>query len=814
MGGWKQMLRRLVREPGFSTVTVLTLALALAAVVTVFTLVNAVLLRQLPYPVSAHLVEVSHAAPGLKLENLGMSARLYLHYLEHSKTLAGIALWSNAEFTLSGDQEPVRVPGAVVSPSAFRILQVEPELGRAFSEKEGRPGGTAVVILSHGLWQRRYGGEADILGRPLHVNGTLREVVGVMPAGFDYPSPTTELWVPRVLDPSKARLGYFNDKAIARVRSQVTIEAAQTELAQLTRDLVGAFPDEEAAKVLQDGGLRPVLKTLLESAVGNVRPVLWTLLAAAGLILAIACANVANLFLVRFEERSGELAIRGALGASRGRLVGGLFTEGLALAALAGGVAVILAWGTLRLVVRLGAGTVPRLDQVGIDAGAVLFTLGAALLAAVLACLLPALRASRGDLADAVRDGGRASAGLERHRLRHALVAAQVALGMVLLVACGLVVRSLLALQKVDPGFRTSGAAAFQLFLPAATYPDAPARVRFVEETLERLAALPGVGAVGLASYLPLSGAQSGSGFVVEEFPLGPGQVPPVFMETNASAGYFAALGIPLLEGRTFEPNDYRKRPGHIVISQSVARRYWPKGSALGKRMTSWAPQAERQGWYTVVGVVGDVRLAGLDQEPVDLVYVPLLGLADGSKDLRASLSFVVASSLPAASLAPSLRNAIRSVDRNLPMSPVRTVDSLVRDSWARMAFTVTVLLLASLMALVIAAVGLYGVVSYLVTRRTRELGIRMALGADGGRIRRLVLGQELLVAGLGILAGVLLALASTRLLASLLFQVGSRDPLMFVLAALVLLLVAAAASYLPAARAARTAPAAALRTT
>jgi predicted permease len=814
MGGWKQMLRRLVREPGFSAVTVLTLALALAAVVTVFTLVNAVLLRQLPYPESARLVEVSHDAPGLKLENMGMSPRLYLHYLEHSKTLDGIALANTAEITLSGDGEPVRVPGAVVSPSAFRILQVEPELGRAFSEEEGRPGGTAVVILGHDLWQRRYGGEAGILGRPLHVNGTPREVVGVMPAGFDFPTPTTELWVPRVLDPAKARLGYFNEGAIARVRSQVTLEAAQTELTQLTRDMVGAFPDEEAAKVLQDGGLRPVLKTLLESAVGKVRPVLWTLLAAAGLILAIACANVANLFLVRFEERSGELAIRGALGASRGRLVGGLFAEGLTLAALAGGVAVVLAWGTLRLVVGLGAGMVPRLHQVGIDAGAVLFTLGAAVLAAVLACLLPALRASRIDLADAVRAGGRASAGRERHRLRHALVAAQVALGMVLLVACGLVVRSLLALQKVDPGFRTSGAAAFQLFLPAATYPDAPARVRFVEETLERLAALPGVGAVGLASYLPLSGAQSGSGFVVEELPLGPGEVPPFFMETNASAGYFAALGIPLLEGRTFEPNDYRQRLGHIVISQSVARRFWPKGSALGKRMTSWAPQAERQGWYTVVGVVGDVRLAGLDQEPVDLVYEPLLGLADGSKDLRASLSFVVASSLPAASLAPSLRHAVRGVDPSLPMTPVRTVDSLVRDSWARMAFTVTVLLLASLMALVIAAVGLYGVVSYLVTRRTRELGIRMALGADGGRIRRLVLGQGLLVAGLGILAGVLLALASTRLLASLLFQVGSRDPLMFVLAALVLLLVAAAASFLPAARAARTAPAEALRTT
>ena len=806
------MLRRLVREPGFSALTVLTLALALAAVVTVFTLVDTVLLRQLPYPESAHLVEVSHAAPGLKIDKLDMSARLYLHYLERSKTLDGIALWSSADFTLSGD-EPVRVPGAVISPSAFRILKVKPELGRAFSEAEGRPGGTAVVILSHDLWQSRYGGKADILGRPLDVNGKPREVVGVMPAGFGFPSPSTELWVPRVLDPAKARLGYFNESAIARVRRQVTLAAAQTELTQLTRDLVGAFPDEEAAKPLQDGGLHPVLKTLLENAVGKVRPVLWTLLAVAGLILAIACANVANLFLVRFEERSGELAIRGALGERRGRLLGGLFTEGLALAALAGGVAVVLAWATLRLVLRFGAGTVPRLQEVGIDARTVLFTFGAALLAAVLACLLPAWRASRVDLADAVRDGGRASAGRERHRLRHALVAAQVALGMVLLVACGLVVRSLQALQEVDPGFRTSGAATFQLFLPAKTYPDAPARVRFVEETLRRLAALPGVGVVGVASYLPLSGAESGSGFVVEELPLGPGEVPPVLMETNASAGYFAALGIPLLEGRTFRPEDYQQRLGRIVISRSVARRYWPKGGALGKRMTSWAPKAERQGWYTVVGVVGDVRLKGLDQEPVDLVYEPLLGLPDGKKDLPANLSFVVASRLPAASLAPSLRQVVRRVDPKLPMTAVRTVDSLLRDSWARMAFTVTVLLLASLMALVIAAVGLYGVVSYLVTRRTRELGIRMALGADGGRIRRLVLGQGLLAAGLGILAGVLLALASTRLLASLLFQVGSRDPLTFVLAALALLLVAAAASYLPAARAARMAPSAALRT-
>ncbi|HEY0782344.1 MAG TPA: ABC transporter permease, partial [Thermoanaerobaculia bacterium] len=338
------MLRRLVREPRFSAVTVLTLALALAAVVTVFTLVNAVLLRQLPYPESSHLVDLSHAAPGLKLDKMGVSPRLYLHYLERSKTLDGIALSSSAEFTLSGGaEEPVRVPGAVVSPSAFRLLRVDPQLGRAFNEEEGRPGGTAVVMLSHDLWQRRYGGEAAIVGRQILVNGKQREVVGVMPAGFDFPSPTTELWVPRVFDRAKARLGYFNENAVARVRSPVTVEAAENELTQLTRDLMGAFPDEEAAKTLQDAGLRPVLKTLLESAVGEVRPVLWALLAAAGLILAIACANVANLFLVRFEERSGELAIRGALGASRGRQLGALFAEGLALAARAGGVAGVLA---------------------------------------------------------------------------------------------------------------------------------------------------------------------------------------------------------------------------------------------------------------------------------------------------------------------------------------------------------------------------------------------------------------------------------------------------------------------------------------
>ncbi len=815
MSEWVQTVRRLRRHAGFSLAIVVTLALAIAATVTVVSLVRGILLHQLPYPEAHRVLEIDHAAPGFDLDRIGISPTLYRHYAQLPALFEHIGLYGEMELTLTGGDLPLRIAAARATPSLFRVLGVDPVHGRTFTDVEGTPGAAPVVLLSHGLWQSDYGGDESVVGRQMRIDGVARQVVGIMPADFEFPSPQTRLWVPLVVEPIPGRLGYFTERCVARLADGVPLETADARLRLVTSDLIGTFPGESAAKTFQDAGTRPNLSTRLEYIVGSVRTVLWILVAAVSLILVIAAANVANLFLVRLETRGHELAIRSALGGGRRSLLRTISQECLLLAAAAGVGALVLTSWILGLIARLGPQTLPRLQEVQLDTGAVLTTLVGAALVTWCAGVLPALNSTRGDLAPALHEGGRTSASRERNRLRGSLVVAQVALSLVLLIACSLVLRSLIAVQAVDPGFRADGAVTFQLSLPETDYPDAESRTRFVEQARQRLSTLPGVSAVGAAGYLPLTNGLDGSGYAFEDATVTEGDAPLIFLDTKTSPGYFEAMGIPLVEGTLPGEDNYRLRKAEIVVSQSIARRFWPDGSALGKRTK--VGDRTRSSWYTVVAVVGDVRLSGLELPADDMVYLPLLGGAEGLQDLGPAVSFVLRSKLPASSLAAPIRSEIATLDPSLPITLIRPLGDLLRDARASKAFIFTVLLLAASMALILAAVGLYGVLAYLVSRRTRELGLRMALGADGGRIRTLVLRQGLRLATLGAGLGLILALAlsivlESQLSASLLYEVEARDPLTFLVVPAGLLLVAFLATYVPAWRASRVDPLEALR--
>ncbi len=806
----RSLLRPLRRSPGFSAVTIATLSLGIAASVAVFSLVNGVLLKQLPYPDADSVVQLDHAAPGLGLTTMGMSEALFHHYASESETLRHIALFASSTFTLASADDSVRVPGARVTPSLFRALGVPPVHGRTFTDQEAARSDAAVVILSHEMWQDRFGGDPSVLGQSLRLDGSAHEVVGVMPPGLAFPEENTALWLVRALDPEQASFGAFDGRAIARLAPGVSIARAQAELERLVGNLPAVFSENNTAEVLLANGFALNLTTRLETIVGSASEILWILLAAVGLILAIASANVANLFLVRVEERSNEIAVRRALGSGRARLLRNLLEESLLLAAIAGVVGIGLAWLVVQVVIDLGPASIPRLDQVSVDGTVLGFAALVSLATGLLFGLLPALRASRIALVPALKEGRSTSAGRDKQSLRGLLVSTQMALGLVLLTICGLVARSTMALYQVEPGFRTERAASFQLALPATDYPDAEARVRFVEQALEQLAAIPGVTQVGAASYLPLSGSARGSSYEIEREQAEEDAAPPVFMETYVSPGHLASLGVPLVEGRMLTPDDHRSRTGNLLVSRSLARRLWPGESAIGKRIRSDTINDDQ--WQTVVGVVGDVHLTRLEAPVTDLVYLPFLGLDGTGKDLEAAVSFVVRGASPIAALAPAARDAIHGLDRFVPITPLEPLTRSVRNARARLSFTVTVLAMAAVMALLIAAVGLYGMISYLVSCRQRELGIRMALGAARSQIRDLVLRQGMRAAVLGVTFGLAIAFGITRFLGSLLFAVDAQDPMTFLVVPIVLLLVAALATLMPAWRATRIEPIRALR--
>jgi predicted permease len=806
-----RFVRELWQRPGFLLVAVITLGVGIGANAAIFSVVDAVLIRPLPYPDSDRLVAVWGTAPGLKMTRIAQSDGIYVLFRKENRVLAEMGIYQEGAVTLTGQSAPERVGVAGVTASVFSVLRVPPARGRTLQEADEKPGAPRVAVLSDGLWRRRFGGDPAAVGGTLRVDGVERQIVGVMPAGFRFPAADDELWIPITIDPARLRPTDFNYTAIGRLGRGVETARATRELTALIWRIPEVYGEKDLSRgMIESAHLGVSVVPLRDEVVGAVARVLWVLLGSVGCILLIACANVGNLFLVRAERRQRELAVRTALGATQGDVARLFLGESLAVSLLGGLLGLALAWAGVRLLVSVRPPGIPRLEEVGVAGRVLLFTILLSLFAGLLCGAFAALRTRLSALVPALKEGGSGgTVGRARHRARSALIVTEVALALVLLVGSGLMIKSFQRLRTVDPGFDPHGVLTLRLDLPAAEYRDSAAILRFQQRLLERVRALPGVTAAGTAFPLPLSGSTPSSGTWIEDFPPGDGQVWPQLGTRFVSPGTFSALRIPVIEGRVFDRLDPAQRATDIVVNKALAERYWPGASALGKRLS-----LDRPGegiWYTIVGVVGDVHDAGLESPPTPSIYYPMVRVSSEEWAPR-SISLVVrGGGTPAAFVAP-IRAVVRSLDPNLPLAQVRPMSEVVERSIARTSFTMLLLVAAAAVALVLGSVGIYSVIAYVVSQRTREIGVRMALGATRHDVSRMVLGEGLAITSLGIAVGLAGALALTRLMLALLFGVSPTDPTTFVAVPALLTGVALLASWVPARRAARVEPLVAIR--
>jgi predicted permease len=807
-------IRALLRAPRFTVVAVFTLALGIGANTAVFSTVNGVLLEPLPYPESDRIVGVWHGAPDLGYDQFGTSPGIFHEYWTQNQVFEEMGLFNFFQANLTEDTEAERVDAVGTNHTFFDVLGVQPLMGRAYGADDDQPDQPGVAVLSHALWQRRYGGSGDVLGRTMRVNGEAVEIIGVMPPDVEFgpSSSPAELWTPLRMDLENGNPGAFSFNAIARLEPGITPEVAEAQMAALIQRVRERWADAESfINFLDAGGFHPIVHTLQEETVGDLERPLWILLGTVGFVLLIACANVANLFLVRAEGRQREMAVRAALGATRATLVRQFLTESVLLATAGGLAGLTLAWMATPVLLRLAPPELPRLGEVSIDGGVLAFTAGVTGVAALLFGVAPALRYRVVGLLGILRYTGRGTTeGRERHGLRNTLVVGQTALAMVLLVGSGLLVKSFREIRQADPGFDTEGILTFRLSLSEAEYPGAMQPAAFYQQLLERIRGLPGVEHAGGVTNLPLGNYAAGTAHDIEDFPTGPGELPPIFWYKHATPEYFDAMGISLVAGRSFERADHEQGLGNIVVSQAVADRFWPDGDALGRRIRFSGDTAD-VAWGSIVGVVESVRDRGLREEPSEIVYRPLVSpRRDDGWSIR-DLTFTVRAGQPAA-LVDGIRRIVREMDPNLPIAAVRTVDTVVADSVVRLSFTTLALGIAAFMALILGAVGLYGVLSYVVSQRTQEIGVRMALGAQKGQVQGMVVASGAKLAGLGLVLGVAGAAGLTRLLQGLLYGTEPLDPLTFGGTSLVLLTVGFMASYIPARRAAAVDPVESMR--
>jgi predicted permease len=802
-------IRGLARTPGFTIVAVLTLALGIGATTAVFTLVDSVLLRPLPYPQSERILSIRHEGRGGE-DQLPMSTGLYLLYRDHARSIASIALQGNAVLNIAGDNDAERVTGASVSPSIHDVLLTVPAHGRRLLESDGEPGADPVVILSDAYWQSRFGGDPSVLNTTLLMSGVPRQIVGIMPRGFAYPDEEARFWIPLTVDPANAPLPAFGAEGIARMADGATLETVRADVAGIIGRLEELAPEAApAVSFLREVTITGVVDTLKEVVVGNVSRVMWTLLGMVGFVLLIACANVANLLLVRAESRQRELAVRQALGANRAAIARPFLAESLTLGVAGGALGVAVAALAVRTTTALAPADLPRMSEVGIDPRVLAFTATISLLAAFAFGMFPILRYGTGDLSGALKEGGvrGGTVGRERHRVRNTLVVAQVMMALMLLVGSGLMFRSFLALMAVDPGFEQEGILAVQLSVPPGEISDPAAVADFYRQVRERISAQSGALSVGAGASVPLSGQLAFVTHSIEDHPTGPDELPPLAHFTNADVGYFETLGIPIVDGRSLTSRDGASQFRGVVVSRAYAQRWWPDASAIGRRI-EFGPG----GPWEIVGIAENVRNRGLQEDPEEIVYLPAqIGPADAPQSVRTREIVIRVASDPLAFL-PIVRREVREINARIPLSNPRTMRDMVRVATAETSFTMAVLGSASVVALLLGLIGIYGVVSYIVTQRTRELGVRMALGAQRSYVRGLVVRQGLVLGGIGVAAGLALALAGSRLIESLLFGVSARDPLTYGAVAIALLAVAGLASWIPAQRAAGVDPAIALR--
>jgi putative ABC transport system permease protein len=793
--------RMLLKNPGFTLIAVLTLVLGIGANTAIFSIVNAVLLRALPYPQAERIVVLWGKNGLLKLSQTEFPTSYpdFTDWRERSQSFTHLAGMLPSSFNLSGGGEPERLGGAAVSADLFNVVGIGAALGGAFSAEEERRGAEPVVVLSHGLWRRRFGADPQIIGRTVTLDSKQYRVIGVMPAGFAFPHGTdlpplfgfperVELWTPLIpQDYQRSQRGNREMVVLARLKTGVTRAQAQSEMSAIASRLEAQYPGTNR-------GFGVEVVPLHEQIVGAIRPALLTLFAAVGFVLLIACANVANLLLARATTRRKELAIRTALGAGRLRLMRQLLAESLLLAGLGGAAGWLLARWAMSALPQLSPGHLPRVGEASMDYRLLGFTALLSLLTGVVFGLVPAWQAAKLNLNETLKEGGQTTA-RSGQQMRSLLVVTEVALTLVLLIGAGLLVRSFLRLQQVDVGFNPQNLLTAQINLPLEQYPDGPQWSSFFNRLLERVEALPGVQSVALTQYLPVSGSEGSVGFQIEGRPEEPGQ-PTSAGIRRVSRGYFRTLGIPLMRGRDFTSQDERAHTA-VIINEAMARRFWPGAEPIGQQINLFGRARE------IVGIVKDVRYSAVDKEADPAIYQPT--------SLWFAHLVVRTSGEPMDQLA-AVRAQAQALDRDLPFAKVATLEQLRAASVAGRRFNMLLLGLFSAVALLLALVGIYGVMSYTVTQNTREIGIRMALGAQARDVLKLVVGQGLALTAAGVAIGLLAASATTRLIARLLYGVGATDPLTFAGVSVLLISVALLACYLPARRATKVDPLVSLR--
>jgi len=801
--------RRLRKTPGFSAIVLLTLALGIGANSAIFSVVNTVLIRPFPFRDPERLVVVDHFYPSLNNLEAGASAPGFRDLRDKAQTFDGVFVmtgWTPALTGISG--EPQRLQGTRASGLVFKTLGVAPIAGRPFTPEEDVPGKNHVVVLSYGFWQRQFGGEQSAVGKQIILNGEPYDVIGVMPASFgDFRNRPVDLWSPLALTPEQLSDNNRTNEyltLVARLKPGIGIDRARADMKTFANQLRTQFPEQYAS----DWTLK--VTPMNEKVSGRIRPALLVLLGAVGFVLLIACANVANLLLARAASRIKEVAIRSALGATRRDLLRQLMAESILLAVVGGAMGLGLAWLGMKGVVALKPANVPRITELRIDGLVTLFTLGVAIVTGLVFGLVPAIQTSRANLQETLKEGGRSgSADRSGHTMRRVLVVAEVALALTLLTGAGLLIRSLVLLQGVSPGFDSSNLLTFNVVIPSSKYRSDTALVQYWERAIESVRAVPGVTSAGITSTLPFSGNWSTGSFSVEGYQPAPGKPGPWGDQRVVSPGFFPTLKVPLLKGRNFTEQDGTTGAQVVIVDEEMVKRYWPNADPLGKRLTFNDPRRDSVvKWMTVVGVVGHTKHEGLDAENRVQLYHPYHRFGF----IGNGMSFAVRTVGDPNQALPAVRAALHGIDQDVPISNIATMDANIENSMGQRRFAMMLLGLFAVMALVLASIGIYGVMSYSVTQRAHEIGIRMALGAARQRVLGMVMRQGLALVGLGVLIGVAGAFGLTRLISSQLYGVKPTDPATFVLVAVTLTGVAALATLIPALRATRVDPVVALR--
>ncbi len=790
--------RMMLKQPVFTAVAVVALALGIGANTAIFTVVNAVLLRPLPYDDPDHLVWLWDTQP--QLATAPTSLPDFIDWRDQNQSFEYLAAYQSGNMFVDDGNGTQDTAVGLVTPDLFSLFRVKPLLGRTFTEEETQPGRFRVAVLSQAMWQRRFGSDPNVLGQTLQLSGAPYTIIGVIPAGFSFPN-EAQLWRPLAIDPKQLDRGPHYLRVVGRVKPGVTLAQAQAEMSTIASRLAQQYPEKIAGHGIK-------LDLLSDVVIGDIGTALFVLLGAVGFVLLIACANVANLQLARAGARQKEIAVRTALGASRVRIIRQLLTESVLLAALGGAAGLLVAvWGVDSLV-SLSPDTIPRVREIGIDAKVATFTLLISLLTGVVFGLAPALQVSKPDLTDALKESGRTTAGVQRNRLRSLLVVSEIALSLVLLIGAGLMIKSFATLNRVDPGFNPDKLLTMGVTLLRAKYPEDNRVAAFYSELLERLAAAPGVKSAGAITELPLSGSNTSNYFTIEGRPAVAKEEQPLTECRTITPSYFESMDIPLSMGRDFADTDTKQSPNVAVINEAFARRHFAEEDPLGHRIKL---QGQFRDPLLIVGVVGNVRDLGLDEPPTPEVYFPYLQ-NPLSETYERSTTIVIRTKSDPAAIAGALRAELLSLDKTLPVYALKPMTEYLRDSLSRRRFNMVLLSVFAAVALLLATVGIYGVISYSVAQRTHEIGIRVAVGAQAQDILKLVIGQAMLLTLVGVALGLGAAFGLTRLMESLLFEVSATDPLTFAVIAAVLTGVALAACFVPARRATKVDPIVALR--